>query len=111
MRFSLYNVILAYGGKVSGKRKRHIRLRKILFKDIPKDVSAVLQVEGVRPIKSGGKFKAFGERGLFTFLYVQGDSITCFDSMGQFRALPLSKVKKSVNRSHRERHADKGKGA
>ena len=93
------------------KEKDIYALERYFLKDIPKDVSAVLQVEGVRPIKSGGKFKAFGERGLFTFLYVQGDSITCFDSMGQFRALPLSKVKKSVNRSHRERHAEKGKGA
>lgn len=72
--------------------------------DIPKDVSGVLAIEGVRPLKSGSKFKVSGERGEFTFLYTQGDYVTCFDPLGRFLTLPKSKVKRAINRTHRQIH-------
>jgi len=85
------------------KEKDIYDIQRYFPKDIPEDVSAVLEIDGVRPIKAGNKFKAHNERGLFTFLYVQAGQITCFDPQGQFRALPISKVKRSVNPTKREK--------
>jgi hypothetical protein len=93
------------------KEKDIYDIGRYFLKDIPADVSAVLEVEGVRPIKAGSKFKAHNERGLFTFLYIQAGQITCFDPQGQFRALPISKVKRSVNPSKREKAAKNAKKA
>lgn len=69
---------------------------------IPSDVSAVLEIKGVKTLKSGSKFKVKGERGLWTFLYLQGEVVTCFDGLGQFRSISKDKVKKGINRSKRE---------
>ncbi len=85
------------------KEKDIYDIQRYFPKDIPVDVFAVLEIDGVRPIKAGSKFKAHNERGLFTFLYVQAGQITCFDLQGQFRALPISKVKRSVNPTKREK--------
>lgn len=69
---------------------------------IPSDVSAVLEIKGIKTLKSGSKFKVKGERGLWTFLYLQGEVVTCFDGLGQFRSISKDKVKKGINRSKRE---------
>lgn len=79
-------------------------LKRYFGDDVPKDVLGVLTVDGVRPLKSGSKFKVSGERGEFTFLYTKGDSVTCFDPLGRFLTLPKSKVKRAVNRTHRQIH-------
>lgn len=82
--------------------KEKFALERYFNTDIPKDVKSVLDIKGIKPLKSGSKFKAAGERGLWTFLYVRGDVVTCFDALGQFRTIPVSKVKKGINRSKRE---------
>lgn len=77
-------------------------LERYFGNSIPNNVSQTLNIDGIRPLKSGSKFKVFGERGDFTFLYAQNNSITCFSSAGQFKVIPINKVKKTVNRSKRE---------
>lgn len=70
---------------------------------MPKDVFSFLEIKGIRPLKSGSKFKVANERGLWTFLYVQKESVTCFDALGQFRCINVSRVKRAVNPSKREK--------
>jgi hypothetical protein len=82
--------------------KEKFALERYFLNEIPKDVSSVLEIKGIKPLRSGSKFKAAGERGLWTFLYVRKDIVTCFDALGQFRTIPVSKVKRGINRSKRE---------
>mgnify|MGYP006276364139 CR=1 FL=1 len=84
------------------KTPEKFAIERYFGNEIPSNVKTTLEIKGIKTLKSGAKFKAAGERGLWTFLYVQNDSVTCFDALGQFRTIPIAKVKRGINRSKRE---------
>jgi len=84
--------------------KERYSLERYFGSSIPSAVSQTLSIEGIRPLKTGSHFKVSGERGIFTFLYAEGDIITCFDPNGQFKMISTKRVKRSINRPKRERY-------
>jgi len=84
-------------------------LSRYFGQTIPSTVSQSLTIQGIRPLKSGSKFKVRGERGEFTFLYVQNEMITCFGPDGQFKLISQNKIKRGVNRTRREKMLDNKK--
>jgi len=89
--------------------KARYSLERYFGSSIPAAIRSALSIEGIRPLKTGSHFKVSGERGIFTFLYAEGDIITCFDPNGQFKMVSANKVKRSINRSKRERYKKGGK--
>ena len=88
------------------QEKEPYSLQRYFSGAIPNDVIDVITIDGIRPLKSGSKFRVYGERGDFTFLYAQQDMITCFNSGGQFKLIHKDKIKRAVNRSKREKYLE-----
>ena len=82
-------------------------LSRYFGNSIPNNVSQTLDINGLRTIKSGSKFKIHNERGEHVFIYVIGDDVTCFTPAGQFKTIKTTKIKRTINRSKRERLSGK----
>lgn len=75
------------------------------FRTVPDDVHTNLNIEGVRPLRPGSKFKIHNQRGEYTFLYERAGTVTCLTSQGQFYSTPIAKISRAINRTPRERAA------
>lgn len=87
-----------------GGTKNLYALERFFNGPVPNDVKSYIQINGIRQLKSGSKFKVCNQRGEYIFLYSRGNSITCFDPLGRFAIIDKTRVKRALNRSRREIH-------